>query len=94
MPVFFRASSRFQPAQFFGFLIEEFLLHGGTVLEHAGADTRLGFGVGGGVGVEAHGLGSIPIGHGSREDQAGKGHFLIGDEVAYFVFGHKWLLGV
>jgi hypothetical protein len=34
-----------------GFLIEKLLLQGGTVLGHVGADTGLGFGVGGGVGV-------------------------------------------
>jgi hypothetical protein len=77
-----------------GFLIEELLLHGGTVLEHVGADTGLGFGVGGGVGVEAHGLSGIPVGHGSREDQAGKGYFLIGDEVGYVIFWHRWLRGI
>jgi hypothetical protein len=49
------------------------------------ADTGLGFGVGGGVGVEAHGLGGTTIGHGSKEDQAGKSYFLIGDEVADFI---------
>ena len=30
-------------------------------------------------------------GHGAREDQAGKGYFLIGDGVADFIFGHRWL---
>jgi hypothetical protein len=84
----------FQPAPSFRFLIEELLLHGGTVLEHVGADTGLRFGVSRGVGVKAHGLGGVPVGHGSREDQAGKGYFLISDEVAYFIFGHRWLLGV
>jgi hypothetical protein len=32
-----------------------------------------------------------PVGHGAREDQAGKGYFLIGDGVADFIFGHWWL---
>jgi hypothetical protein len=77
-----------------GFLIEELLLHGGTVLEHVGADTGFGFGVGGGVGVEAHSLGGGMVGHCSGEDEAGKGYFLIGDEVADFIFGHRWLLGI
>jgi hypothetical protein len=76
------------------FLLDELLLHGGTVLDHVGADTGLGFSVGGGVGVEAHGLGGTTIGHGSKEDQAGKGYFLIGDEVADLFFGHRWLRGV
>jgi hypothetical protein len=77
-----------------GVLFEELLLHGGTVLEHVGADTRFGLGVGGGVGVEADGLGGGMVGHGSREDEASKGHFLIGDEVTGFIFGHRWLLGL
>jgi hypothetical protein len=34
------------------------------------------------------------VGHGSGEDEAGKGHFLIGDEVIDFIFGHRWLLRV
>jgi hypothetical protein len=29
---------------------------------------------------------------GAREDQAGKGYFLIGDGIADFIFGHRWLL--
>ena len=74
-----------------GFLLDELLLNGGAVLEHVGADTGLGFGVGGGVGVEADGFGGLTVGHGSREDQAGKGYFLIGDGVVHFIFGHRWL---
>ena len=65
-----------------GILLNELLLNGGPMLEQVGADTRLGFGVGGGVGGEADGFGGTTVGHGSREDQAGKGYFLIGDEVA------------
>ena len=80
-----------QPALSFGFLLDELLLNGGAVLEHVGADTGLGFGVGGGVGVEADGFGGMTVGHGAREDQAGKGYFLIGDGVAHFIFGHRWL---
>jgi hypothetical protein len=34
----------------------------------------------------------MTVGHGAREDQAGKGYFLIGDGVADFIFGHRWLL--
>ena len=68
------------------------MLHGGAVLEHVGADTGFGFGVGGRVGVEADGFGGMTVGHGAREDQAGKGYFLIGDGVADFIFGHRWLL--
>jgi hypothetical protein len=33
----------------------------------------------------------VTVGHGAREDQAGKGYFLIGDGVVDFVFGHRWL---
>ena len=40
--------------------------------EHVGADTGFGFGVGGGVGVEADRFGGMAVGHGGREDQAGK----------------------
>jgi hypothetical protein len=62
-----------------GLLLDELLLHGGAVLKHVCADTGLGFGVGGGVGVEADSFGGMTVGHGAREDQAGKGNFLIGD---------------
>ena len=72
-------------------LLDELLLHGGAVLEHEGADTGLGFGVGGGVGVEADGFSGLTVGHGASEDQAGKGYFLIGDGVVHFIFGHRWL---
>ncbi len=84
-------AARVQGAQAFGLLLDDLLLHTGTVLEHVGADTGFGFDVGGGVGVEAYGRGGTLVGHGSREDQVGKGYFLIGDEVAYFIFGHRWL---
>src|ERR1700693_1708785 len=69
-----------QPVQSLGLLLDELLLHGGAVLEHVGADTGFGFSVGGGVGVEADGFGGTTVGHGAREDQAGKGYFLIGEE--------------
>jgi hypothetical protein len=62
-----------------GLLLHELLVHGGPVFKHVGADTGFGFGVGGGVGVETHGFGGTAVGHGSREDQVGKGYFLIGD---------------
>ena len=74
-----------------GFLLDELLLHGGPVLDHVGADTGFGFGVGGGVGVETDGFGGTAVGHGSREDQVGKGYFLISDWVADLIFGHRWL---
>ena len=51
------------------------------MLKHVGADTRLGFGVGGGVGVETDGFCSTTVGHGSREDQVGKRYFLVCDGV-------------
>ena len=88
---FSRRSVHGTPGQV-GLLLDELLLHGGAVLEHEGADTGLGFGVGGGVGVEADGFSGLTVGHGAREDQAGKGYFLIGDGVADFIFGHRWLL--
>ena len=72
-----------------GILLNELLLDGGPMLEHVGADTGLGLGVGGGVGGEADGFGGTTVGHGSREDQAGKSYFLIGDEVSDFIFGHS-----
>jgi hypothetical protein len=81
-----------EPAQSVGLLLDKLLLHGGAVLEHVGAYPGFGFGVGGGVGVEADGFGGMTVGHGSREDQAGKGYFLIGDGVADLIFGHRWLL--
>jgi hypothetical protein len=46
-----------------GILLDELLLNGGTVLEHVGADTGLGFGVGGGVGVETDGFGGATVSH-------------------------------
>jgi hypothetical protein len=73
-------------------LLDEPLLDGGAVLDHVVADTGFGFGVGGGVGVETDGFGGTTVGHGAREDQVGKGHFLIGDGVGDFIFGHRWLL--
>jgi hypothetical protein len=56
-----------------------------------GADTRFGFGVGGGVWVETGGFGGTAVSHGSREDQVGKGYFLIRDGVADLIFRHRWL---
>jgi hypothetical protein len=76
-----------ESAEFLGILLDELLLNGGTVLEHVGADTRLGFGVGGGIGVETDGFCGLTVGHGSREDQAGKRYFLICDEVADVILG-------
>src|SRR6202012_2018199 len=65
----------------FHLLLNELLLHGGAMLEHVGTDTWLGLSVSGGVGVEASSFGGLTVGHGSREDQAAKGYFLIGDGV-------------
>jgi hypothetical protein len=76
-------------AQTVGLLLDELLLHGSAVLEHVVADTGFGFGVGGGVGVEADGFGGLTVRHGAREDQAGKGYFLIGDGIDDFIFGHS-----
>jgi hypothetical protein len=81
-----------EPAEFPGILLDELLLNGGTVLEHVGADTGFGFGVGGGIWVETGGLGGTTIVHGSSEDQAGKGYFLVGDGFGDVVFRHRWVL--
>jgi hypothetical protein len=78
------------PALFLRFLLQEAIVHGGPVLEHVGADPGFGFGVGGGVGVETGGFGGTAVGHGSRENQVGKGYFLVSDEVADLIFGYKW----
>jgi hypothetical protein len=80
-----------QPALLLGLLLHELFMYGGPVLEHVGADPGFGFGVRGGVGVETDGFGGPAVGHGSRENHVGKGYFLIGDEVAHWIFGHKWL---
>jgi hypothetical protein len=80
-----------QAALSFGVLLDELLLHGGAVLEHVGADPGFGFCVGCRVGVQADGFSGLTVGHAAREDQAGKGYFLIGDGVADFILGHKWL---
>jgi hypothetical protein len=78
-----------EPAEFLGILLDEVLLNGGTMFKHVGADTRLGFGVGGGIRVETEGFCGLTVGHGSREDQAGKRYFLVCDEVADIIFRHK-----
>jgi hypothetical protein len=61
------------------------------MFEHVGADTRLGFGVRGGVGVETGDLRGTTVGHGSRVDQASKDYFLVSDGVGDSIFGHGWL---
>jgi hypothetical protein len=55
----------------------------------AAGTNSLSRGVGGGVGVEAGGFGGLAVGHGSREDQVGKGYFLVGDWVVDFVLWHE-----
>ena len=84
-------AAQVQPALLLSFLLHEAIMQGGPVLEHVGADPGFGFGVGGGVGVETGGFGGLTVGHSSRENQVGKGYFLVGDEVANLIFGHKWL---
>jgi hypothetical protein len=84
-------AAQVQPALLLRFLLHALFMHGGPVLEHVGADPGFGFGVRGGVGVETDGFGGTAVGHGSRENHVGKGYFLIGDEVAHWIFGHKWL---
>jgi hypothetical protein len=61
---------------------------GGAVLGHVGADAWLGFGVGGGVGIETDGFRGAAVIHGSGKDQVSKGHFLIGDGIGDSIFGH------
>ena len=76
-----------QLAQPFGFLVDQFFFDGGAVLDHVVADAGLGFGVGGGVGIETDGFRSSAVIHGSGQDQVSKGHFLIGDGIADSIFG-------
>jgi hypothetical protein len=68
-----------------------FFVQGGAVLGHVGADPGFGLGVGGAFGAQAGGLRGLAVGHVSGEDQVGKGHFLIGDEVVDFVLRHGGL---
>jgi hypothetical protein len=84
-------AAQVQPALLLRLLLQEAIVHGGPVLEHVGADPGFGFGVGGGVGVKTGGFGSLTVGHSSRENQVGKGYFLVSYGVADLVFGHKWL---
>ena len=93
-------ATKVQPAQPVGFLIHQLFPDGGTVLEHVGADARLGFGIGGGFGVKTDGFRGATVIHGSGHDQVSKGHFLIGDGIGDCVFGHRssrssvcWSLG-
>jgi hypothetical protein len=48
---------------------------------------RLGFGIGGGFGVETHGFRGTAVIHGSGKDQVSEGDFLIGDDDS--IFGHR-----
>jgi len=57
-------------------------------LVHIGADSGLGFGVGGGFGIETNGFCGAAVIHGSGKDQVSKGDFLIGDGIADSIFGH------
>jgi hypothetical protein len=79
------------PALLLRLLLQEAIVHGGPVLEHVGADAGFGFGVGGGVGVETGTFGGLTVSHSSRENQVGKVYFLVSNEVANFIFWHKWL---
>ena len=60
-------ATKVQPAQPFGFLVHQPFPDGGAVLNHVGADARLGFGVGGGVGIEADSFRSAAVIHGSGQ---------------------------
>ena len=70
-------AAQVQAAPLVRFLLQETIVHGGPVLEHVGADPGFGFGVGGGVGVETDGFRGLTVGHSSRENQVGKGYFLV-----------------
>jgi hypothetical protein len=74
--------------QVFGFLLENLLLRGGTVLVHPGADAGFGFGVSGSGGIYASNFGGLLVGHFSGEDQAGEDYLLISDGIVDFVFWH------
>jgi hypothetical protein len=82
-------ATKVQLAQPFGFLVYQPFLDGGAVLDHVGADAGLGFGIGGGVGIEADSFRSAAVIHGSGQDQTSKGDFLIGDGIADGIFGHR-----
>jgi hypothetical protein len=93
-------ATQVQPAQSVGFLIHQPFLNGGTVLDHVGADAGLGFGIGGGFGVKTDGFCGATVIHGSGQDQASKGDFLVGYGIGDCVFGHRssrssvcWRLG-
>jgi hypothetical protein len=82
-------AAKVQLAQPFGFLVHQPFPDGGAVLRHVGADARLGFGVGGGVGIEADGFRGAAVIHGSGKDQVSKGHFLSGDGIGDSILGHR-----
>jgi hypothetical protein len=90
-PVLFVHGTAHGKAGQVGSLLDELLLDGVPMLMHVSADTRLGFGVGGGIGVETDGFRGTTVGHGSTEDQAGKRYFLVSDGVAGVVLRHRWL---
>ena len=82
-------ATKVQLAQPFGFLVHQLFLNGGAVLDHVGANAGLGFGVGGGFGIETDGFCGAAVIHGSGKDQVSKGHFLIGDGIADSIFGYR-----
>src|SRR5258708_40319761 len=72
----------------FGFLIHQPFPDGGAVFAHVGADAGLGFGIGGGVGIETDRFCGAAVIHGSRPDQVSKGDFLMGGGIADRIFWH------
>jgi hypothetical protein len=82
-------ATKVQLTQPVGFLVHELFPDGGAVLHHVGLDAGLGFGVGGGFGIETNRFCGATVIHGSGHDQESKGHFLIGDGIGDFVFGHR-----
>jgi hypothetical protein len=62
-------ATKVQLAQPLGFLVHQLFPDGGAVLIHVGADAGLGFGVGGGFGIEADGFCGAAVIHGSGKDQ-------------------------
>jgi hypothetical protein len=101
-------AAKVQLAQTFHFLVHQLFPYGGAVLLHVGADAGLGFGIGGGFGIETDSFCGAAVIHGSGKDQVSKGHFLIGDGIgdprhagAGSIFGHRssrflvcWSLGL
>jgi hypothetical protein len=62
-------ATQLQLAQPFGFLVHQLFSDGGAVPDHVGADAGLGFGVGGGFGIETDRFGGGRVRHSSVESR-------------------------